>query len=233
MQETILFFETYQRWIFALLALGGVVYIRFLVVAVQEYRKSIFGLERERARSRIARAAAMLVLIFTSMVATFVVVTFISPALPASARPTPIPTVFLLATSQPAGEVPQGEVEFATSIPDGVLDTAGCANPLATFDQPLDGDTINGVVEILGTANIPSFAFYKIEYNDLSPDGSWLAISANTETICETEECGETNLLGSWDTSLVTPGDYAVRLVVTDTLGNAPLPCTIRLRVIP
>jgi hypothetical protein len=32
---------------------------------------------------------------------------------------------------------------------------------------------------------------------------------------------------------LVTPGQYAMQLVVTDTLGNAPLPCQILLQVTP
>ncbi len=39
--------------------------------------------------------------------------------------------------------------------------------------------------------------------------------------------------LGFWDTTLVNPGDYGFRLVVTDTAGNAPLPCVRRVRVLP
>jgi hypothetical protein len=39
--------------------------------------------------------------------------------------------------------------------------------------------------------------------------------------------------LGTWDTRLVVPGEYALRLVVTDTVGNAPQPCVILVRVLP
>lgn len=231
MEEALLFIEQYQSWIFVLLAISGLIYLRLTYQAYQAYRKAIFGLEQERARSNLTRAGSVLVLILAGALAVFVITTFATPALPPSFRPTAIPTVSLLST--PIGsetEMAEGGVESPPV--DDVIDSSGCQNPSATIRFPEEGSTVNGVIDILGVANIDNFAFYKMEYNDLSPDGSWLAISANTEPVCETG-CAESELLGSWDTSLVTPGDYAVRLVVTDTLGNAPLPCTIRVRVIP
>jgi hypothetical protein len=86
-------------------------------------------------------------------------------------------------------------------------------------------------VSVQGTADIPNFAFYKYEYIELAaglpaPGAVWRAISAGTEPKTDEE-------LGAWDTTLVIPGDYAFRLVVTDTAGNAPLPCVQRVRVLP
>jgi hypothetical protein len=232
MEEALLFIEQYQSWIFILLALSGLIYLRLTYRAYQSYRKAIFGLERERARANLTRSASILVLVLAGVLAIFVLTTFATPALPPSFRPTPIPTVSLLSTPPaPESGVGEGGTGGPPSI-DDVLDNSGCQNPDATLLFPEDGSTVNGVIELQGVASIDNFAFYKIEYNDLSPDRSWLAISANTEPVCKTN-CAETEILGTWDTSLVTPGDYAVRLIVTDTLGNAPLPCTIRVRVIP
>ena len=108
----------------------------------------------------------------------------------------------------------------------------GCATPNATITSPLSGENVQGEVRFLGTANIPGFAFYKLEYHDLKPESSWQAISASNTPVCE-QGCEETEILGTWDTSLVRPGQYAVQLVVTDTLGNAPFPCQIRLQIVP
>ena len=39
------------------------------------------------------------------------------------------------------------------------------------------------------------------------------------------------NSLGQWDTSILTPGDYQLRLVVTNTQGQSLPPCIIPLRI--
>jgi hypothetical protein len=189
----------------------------------------VYGLEVERAQQGLARAAAMLGLVAFGIVSTFVVATFVAPAVPASARPTAIPTVSLLAT---AGPVSQGTTfAAATPLPQATLDPAGCQNPQATLTSPSDADSLTGLVTVTGTASIENFAFFKYEYIPISgglptPGAVWRAISAGTQPVVDGD-------LGPWDTSLVTPGDYAFRLVVTDTAGNAPMPCVVTVRVLP
>ncbi len=232
MEEVLLIIENNQAWIFLVLVILGAFYLRSTINAFQEMRSAIYRLERESAVARLTRSGALLALLAAVILATFIIVTFATPALPASARPTPIPTVSLLTT--PALEGGGGGVGLATStsLSSDMGDRSGCLNLLATIQSPADNDSVSGVVTFTGAANIPAFAFYKIEYHDLSSTGRWLAISANTTRVCK-DECEEEEVLGTWDTSLVTPGDYAVRLVVTDTQGNAPMPCQILLRVIP
>jgi hypothetical protein len=178
------------------------------------------------------RSGAGLALVSAGFIATFILTTFAVPAIPASMRPTVIPTVSLLST--PQGEGDGGDTEFATATPFTVdlVDNAGCTNELATIIEPLNGDSVQGQVIFRGAANIPGFAFYKLEYHDLQSDSTWLAISASNVAVCE-GSCEVVDELGTWDTSLVLPGQYAVQLVVTDTLGNAPLPCQIVIQVIP
>lgn len=231
MEEAILFIEANQSWIYLALVLLAVVYTWLFFQAYQSLRGALFGLERERAISKLTRSGAMLALILSGILAAFVITTFASPAIPAALRPTPLPTVSLLATParEEASEGEQGAPPTPLTV--DMVDGSGCENPNATITSPDSGEAVRGEVELLGTANIPGFAFYKLEYHDLKEGSEWLAISASNQPVCD--GCAEEQFLGLWDTSLVTPGQYAVQLVVTDTLSNAPLPCQILVQVTP
>lgn len=231
MEEFLLFLEEQQGWFYSLLVLAGILYLRSAFRSYRELNAALFRLERERASARLFRSLAMLLLVFAAAAAVFILTTFTTPAIAMEQRTTPLPTVSLLASPSVAGTQEAGA--NATTAPlSSELDSSGCANQNATITSPEDGDSVSGVVTIMGAANIPNFAFYKIEFRSVTPESSWMAVMAGTETVCE-EGCQIEDELGSWDTSLVTPGDYGLRLVVTDTAGNAPLPCTIRLNVLP
>lgn len=225
MAELVVFIEAYQTWIYVGLALVGLVYLRLTLKWWAEYREAMFGLERERALGGLRRSGAMLALILTAALGTFLAATFVGPALPLSARPTALPTVSLLATSQP-NETTAANEPAATDLPVGTPDAAGCANPLATLTAPSPGETVSGTIEVEGTAAIENFAFYKFEFRLANSNDVWQAIAAGTQPVRE-------DVLGTWDTTLVPAADYDFRLVVTDTAGNAPLPCVIQVRVAP
>lgn len=231
MEEAILFIEANQSFIYLVLFLLGVVYAWLLLRAYQNLRGAVFGLERERAISKLTRSGAMLALILSGILATFVITTFASPAIPAALRPTPLPTVSLLATSGPEEQSGGDPGAAPTPLTVDMIDGSGCQNPDATITSPTSGEAIRGEVQILGAANVPGFAFFKLEIHDLKEGSNWLAVSASNQPVCES--CVEEELLGVWDTSLVTPGQYAMQLVVTDTLSNAPLPCQIIVQVTP
>jgi hypothetical protein len=225
MAEALLFLEEFQGWIYLVLGLAALVYLRITWRWYRSRRSTIFSLEREQATERLARSATLLGLALTLLLATFAATTFLGPAIPASERPTPLPTVSLLVTPSIA---PEGDEALATStpLPAVVVDSAGCSNPQATILTPATGESLTGIVEITGTADIPNFAFYKYEYINLTPGAVWRAIQAGTKPVQQGD-------LGTWDTRLVIPGEYALRLVVTDTVGNAPQPCVILVRVLP
>jgi len=225
-EEALLFLREIRGWVYALLGLAGLVYLRQAWRAFRDYRHAFFGLERERAGARLSRAGAMLALVVAAAGATFVLAEFFSPAVPASERPTPVSTVFLLATPATVTPPTEGEFVTATPLPAAQIDSTGCLNPRATLTQPAPDAELRGEVVIRGTAAIDNFAFYRLEYTALLPGSTWRAILAGTDRVVDGE-------LGTWDTRLVVPDMYAFRLVVTDTSGNAPAPCVIRVRILP
>lgn len=217
MEEALLLIASLQGWIYALLVLAFAVYLRLALRSNAEVRRSQFGLERERATAQRGRALAMLGLIGLAGLATFLVSTFLVPSIPAAARPTLVPTISLLTT---------GTGGPGTVIPPQTPDGSGCLNPAATITTPSPDQEIRGLVEIRGTANIANFAFYKIEIKASEPTAGWQVITAGTEPKTD-------DVLGAWDTSLVVNGVYLLQLVVTDTAGNAPLPCALEVVVLP
>jgi hypothetical protein len=225
MAEALLFLEEYQGWIYLVLGLAALAYLRWTWRWYRSRRDTIFSLEREQATERLTRSATLLGLALALIAATFIATTVLGPSMPASERPTALPTVSLLATAA-FGQPGEEALVTSTPLPVTEVDSAGCANPLATILTPVTGESLTGAVEITGTADIPNFAFYKYEYISLTPGAVWRAIGAETGPT-------QDDLLGTWDTTLVLPGEYALRLVVTDTAGNAPQPCVILVRVLP
>jgi hypothetical protein len=227
MEETLVFIEENQTWIYVFLGIVGIFNLRLAWKHYGDVEATYFSLERERARGRLMRSGVMLVLVIVGITVTFVVATFASPSVPLSARPTPMPTVSLLTT--PGDQIDsENQMPSETQISESA--DAGCQNADATISSPQNGDTITGRVEITGAANIPGFAFFKIEVRTLTANSVWRAISAGTEPVCQ-PGCEESDLIGVWDTSLVSAGEYQLQLVVMDTAGNAPMPCLLQVRV--
>lgn len=229
MEEALQFFRAYEVWIYLLLAMGGLFYARKFILAWQELRDAAFGLERDHAQARLNQAASILVLLLAMAITEVVLVSFIAPAVP-GAVPLPTSTLNLLATptttlppDQPAtSAVPGLQATTATPPPEATAQT-GCIPGQIEILAPLDGNEISGVVEISGTVNIPNFGFYKLEMKRIE-EINWLTILAGNES--------KTNgLLGSWNTSLLSPGNHQLSLVVADNTGQSLPPCTIEVRV--
>ena len=99
----------------------------------------------------------------------------------------------------------------------------GCIPEQILITEPKYGDLVTGIVPVVGTADIENFGFYK--YEVARPGETvWLTIQAGREPKQESE-------LGQWDTSTLSPGEYHLRLVVTDNVGNSLPPCTISVQV--
>lgn len=231
MEEALRFFRAYELWVYLVLALGGLIYIRKFILAWEEMRAAAFGLERESAQSRLNQAAGMTVLLLMIGIAVFALVTFIVPSFPGS-NPLLTPTLDLLSTHTATLSAENGadqaamqtdQIGLVPSPTEVLIVGEGCVPGQIMISDPLEGAELSDVITIKGTANIANFGFYK--YEVARPDDDvWLTIQAGREIVNE-------NDLGQWDTRTLTSGDYMLRLVVTDNQGQSLPPCVIQVRV--
>jgi hypothetical protein len=209
--------------IYIALAMGGLFAFRWMWRSWREWRDSVYGLEREFALRRLGQATATAFLILALVFAEFFIATFIAPSLPATDI-LATPTLDLLLT--PAQTLsPEQATQAALSpvteaVPSGM---SGCVPDQVMITEPAPGSPISGTVDIVGTARIPNFGFFKYE---ITPMGSqnWATISAGREPKVN-------EVLGLWNTTSLTNGDYFLRLVVTDNVGASLEPCVIAVRV--
>jgi len=228
MEEAIRFFRAYEVWIYLLLGLGVLIYIRKFILAWQELREAAFGLERESAQARLNQSATMLAMLIALAVSEFFLVSFVAPSMP-GAVPLLTPTLDLLATTTstlpPEEPGITGTSSAATPTPASTIPSVGegCIPGQIIITSPQDGSEISGVVTITGTASIPNFGFFKLEMKR-AEESNWLTILAGNEVKVDAT-------LGSWNTSLLSPGDHQLGLVVTDNQGQSQPPCIIQVRV--
>lgn len=80
----------------------------------------------------------------------------------------------------------------------------------AEISRPATGDTVSGVVTILGSASSPRFDHFELSFGyDPNPTDTWFPIG---DAISTQVSFGR---LGLWDTTRITDGAYSLRLIVT------------------
>jgi hypothetical protein len=214
---------SYEPLIYIALAIGGLFAFRRMWYSWREWRDSVYGLEREFALRRLGQATAAAFFILALIFVEFFIATFIAPSLPATDI-LATPTLDLLLTPQgtlsPEQATQAALFPVTQSVPSGM---SGCIPDQIMITAPEPGADVSGTVEITGTANVPNFGFFKYE---IAPRGTqnWATISAEREPKVN-------EVLGSWNTSSLTNGDYFLRLVVTDNVGVSLEPCVIAVRV--
>ncbi len=216
------FLASYEALIYILLAIGALFAFRWLWRSWHESRTAVYRMEREFSMRRLSQSTAISTLIVVLFCAELFIVSFIIPGLPASSLSTP--TLDFIST--PTGTLsPEMMTQFANLPQPAVAKTAGCTPAQIMITSPKPGDEVKGSVDLTGTVNIPNFGFYKFES---APQGgaNWAIFSAGSVVV-------RNGSLGKWDTTALTPGDYQLRLVVTDNEGTALSPCVVSIRVLP
>lgn len=230
MEEALGFFRTYEIGIYLILGLAGIVYLRKFSLAWQELRGAAFGLERESAQGRLNQAASVLIFILALIMSEFILVSFVlpnNPDLPALPTPTlnllTTPTTTLEATPNSTAIGGNASPVTPTTPPAEELTTNGCIAGQIEITAPQDGSQVNGIIDVIGSANIPDFGFYKLEMRQPG-EQNWLTILAGNEI-------KQGTVLGSWNTSLINAGDYQLRLVVVNNAGQALPACQVQVHV--
>ena len=224
MEDALRFVREYEIYIYIILGVVAAWYLRKFIVSWRDLREAAFGLERETAQARLNWSASVLVFTLILGVIEFALVSYVVPAVP-GAVPIFTPTLDLLATPTLPLNPEDGTPGAATLTPAATLPPSenGCAPDQVEITFPTSNSSVQGIIEIIGTADIPNFGFYKYETAPVN-DPTWLTIQAGDKVVKQ-------DVLGPWDTSRLNPGDYYLRLVVTDNAGQQLPPCTIQVRV--
>jgi len=214
--------DTYEPLIYISLAILGLFVFRRMWVMWREWRDAVYTLEREFALGRLGRATALGFLVLALFFVEFYIATFVAPSLPASDLMT-TPTLDLLA-SPPATLLPVNATQAALVTQPVQSGMSGCITDQIMITSPRSGEDVSAVVDLIGTANVPNFGFYKYEIA-LEGTQNWATVSAEREP-------KNNELLGKWNTLSLSNGNYFLRLVITDNVGNALEPCVISIRVL-
>lgn len=96
---------------------------------------------------------------------------------------------------------------------------ANCPDPGSRLTFPTVNAVLKGQVQIIGSAYVEDFDYYKFEFR---PQGvsEWSFLQSFKTPVTE-------GLLGVWDTSSLSPGNYWFRLVVVKKDGNYLEPCQV------
>jgi hypothetical protein len=207
--------RAYEAFVLALcLALAGFALLN-VIQAQSRLGRTLFGVEKlnvERLRLwAIVGLVASLVLLAS---VAFFNRTY-SGAVLAQVAPTPTPTVAPTTTAI-AGNGPLR------------VNSAGCENPDITIQQPVSGATLSESFEILGTASPPRFGFLRVEIGGAATGGAWVTLGVYTGTVSNGPL-----LRDNVDPSAYAAGDYIMRLVVTDNVGDEYAPCEILVTLQP
>ncbi|MGL4648070.1 MAG: SH3 domain-containing protein, partial [Caldilineaceae bacterium] len=146
-----------------------------------------------------------------------------APAQVAAADPAAVPTTdpaaaaLALPTATPP---PAVEPTVAPAAP--AIAAASCADLRSVISSPGQGQTVSGLVPIVGSASHEAFASYKLE---AGPPGAAMAFIGSGNTIVQGGS------LGTVDSLNFANGPLLVRLTVIDQTGNYPPPCEVTITV--
>lgn len=93
------------------------------------------------------------------------------------------------------------------------------------ISAPVVGEAVQGAVNVTGRTDVPAFASAELAfaYAD-NPTGTWFLIAALDKPVDE-------SLLAVWDTTLITDGNYSLRLIIHLQDGSALESLVTGLRV--
>lgn len=215
------FLVQYEVLVYLVLTIGALFTATRLWSAWQEWRRAVFGLEKELSFQKVRGSGVVFLLLIMIGLSQFCLVSFIVPFLPANTfRSTPTPD--LLKT--PSATLSAADMTAQNGTPLAPPGTIDCIPGQLIITSPLPGEEVQGKVVLSGTVDVPNFGFYKYEYAAQGSD-AWATIAAGDKTVAKGE-------LGAWNTSQLVPGDYQLRLLVTDNLGKALPACILPVRVI-
>lgn len=245
MEQVLRFIADYQWWIYAVLGLVLLFYLRRAIVSRRQGMRSIFTLEQEQLRLRYSRSVIVSAVVMLVMVSIFMlgnplrVVPAETPEPSPSTTSGPLSAPTLTPTSAPptitatatATRVPPTPLVRPTATAQAVatpalqVRPAACPDPNRRITSPGVNQVVQGNVSIRGTADHPSFDYYKVEVGSGTNPGQWTVVGQLHQSPVND------GVLETFNAAAYAPGVYTLRLVVVDMTGNFPEPCPVTITV--
>lgn len=238
MRTLLLFLARIEPILYGLSAIGIFFSIRALFQARIQRRNAVFGLEREAAQNRQNRSLSTILALLMLSGGIYIVVNIVNPnVLPITEKPTPTQLIVfatpqatatearvLFPTVTPTPGLPPGDVGSSPPPPAGTA-VDGCTILGARITSPIPNQTVTGQVVVQGGANILNFLNYKFEIKGPSTGEAWVVVATFTAPVIDP------GLLGTWDSTSLSPGKYVLRLVVSRIDGSFPTPCEVPISI--
>jgi 1A family penicillin-binding protein len=106
--------------------------------------------------------------------------------------------------------IPQPPTERSPNCPEI---SNGGIKPQMAITSPREWDYLRGVIEIVGTVQMPNFDHYTLQIGFGHDPQDWLQLLFGTNSI-------QDGVLGTWDTQRFPDGAYTIRLAMYDRAGN-------------
>lgn len=235
-------------WISLICLIGALGYVVMAVLAKRKRDRAQFTLEREVYHQQVTRAWLVAALFLALASAVFAVNLYWLPAQPEAENATATPSSGLytltpaasqsnapLTATRTITQVVVSAPEILATITPTPLSTQvppeqlqpDCPDPGAQLTFPVAGGSLSAVAEVLGTAQVNAFSYYRFE-----------VVFPGSETpnfIAQYDDMVENGTLGLWEVSDVTRyppgGPYRFQLVVVDIYGNTTT-CTIPVNIV-
>ena len=99
------------------------------------------------------------------------------------------------------------------------------ATSYASIGSPVDGQAVQGSMAIRGSTGMEGFLSYEVDFSyDDDPTNTWFLIQESSTPVQE-------GILAVWDTTTITDGQYALRLLILLTDGTQTEVLVNELRV--
>jgi hypothetical protein len=238
MTTLIQFVRIYAPYIYAVCGMVALYQIYRTWQVRGERRQAVFSLEREKAVRELYSIFSTAMLLLVIMGITYFVGNTLAAvnAQPLETLPTATPTLELgisgatptytplpptetpiptnTAPPVPPTTVPVTPEPTVVVTPAPAVQAIGCSDGAgnAVIQSPGNGQSVQGVVNVSGTATREGFKFYKVE---VAPAGTenWSYLDGGDAPVVG-------GFLVAADTSVLANASYALRLAVVDNTGN-------------
>jgi hypothetical protein len=252
MEGLIYFIEQIASGLYIFIGLAIVLTVRRLLLARREYRSTYFELERDLARYRRANAVTLLVLLVEAALVVVGVQFVVAPTIRAQSPVeqtieiiaedgvfnTPVPGRSENTQIDPSGvnltpdnlQLRVLATPTLTPTPVGTIipnapDAIGCEDERAMLQIPANGMRVFEPITVVGTANVPDFAYYRFELKGPQTLGNFAFLAEYTQPV------PEISALGQFVPAFYEPGLYQFRVSVFDITNMLKASCTVNIDI--